>query len=204
MSLLKKAFHELLENYSSDPVYAESCWVLIESHYQEPHRHYHTMAHLEAMAQEAQAIENQLRERDCFWFALFYHDVIYDPLRQDNEQVSAQVMQKQLEHSSFSQVQQVTDLIVATQDHADSEDHDQQLFLDIDLAILGQAPDVYQHYANQIRAEYHMFPDSLYQAGRKQVLQSLLNRPAIYQTAHFRAKYETQARINLAEELANY
>ncbi|MEM9983998.1 MAG: hypothetical protein AAF804_02790, partial [Bacteroidota bacterium] len=81
----------------------ESHWQFVESNYQAQGRHYHTLAHLQAMAQEAQAIEDQLDEPDCFWFALFYHDLIYDPMRQDNEAASAKVMQEQLAQSSFSQ-----------------------------------------------------------------------------------------------------
>ncbi|MEM9987727.1 MAG: hypothetical protein AAF804_21770 [Bacteroidota bacterium] len=204
MKQLKNRYLDLLGGYQFSSDAARIRWELIESHYQEPHRHYHTLLHLQAMAKEVQAVEDQLNDPDCFWFALFYHDLIYDPMRQDNEAASAKVMQEQLAQSSFSQSERVKELILATQHHAPSKDFDQQAFLDVDLAILGQAPSVYQRYAQQIREEYHMFPDPLYHPGRKQVLQNLLNRPSIYQTDHFKSIYEAQARANLTQELANY
>jgi len=41
-------------------------------------------------------------------------------------------------------------------------------------------------------------PGFVYRMKRRSVLQSFLARPTIYSTDHFRARYEAQARINLA------
>lgn len=79
---------------------------------------------------------------------------------------------------------------------------DQQLLVDIDLAILGAAPERFAEYGRQVRAEYGWVPGLVYRTKRKAVLKSFLARPRLYGTAHFRERYEAQARRNLAAAVA--
>ena len=74
--------------------------------------------------------------------------------------------------------------------------------MDIDLAILGQLPALYQIYEAQIRQEYAWVPAPLYRAGRAKVLNGFLARPAIFHTPVFWQRFEAAARVNLQWALA--
>ncbi|RYZ47348.1 MAG: hypothetical protein EOP49_21595 [Sphingobacteriales bacterium] len=91
-------------------------------------------------------------------------------------------------------------LIHATHNHI-AADGDGSHFLDADLAILGAAPDDYWHYADNIRKEYSMYADTVYNEGRRKVLMSFLTRERIYISNFFHHEFEAAARKNLQREL---
>ena len=74
-------------------------------------------------------------------------------------------------------------------------------FLDIDISILGAAPERFDAYEEQIRKEYEMVPQKLFNSGRSKVLKSFLDREYIYYTDYFRNKYEEIARDNMVTAL---
>jgi len=104
-------------------------------------------------------------------------------------------------HCSAGQVNNCTAQILATKKHTWSNDSDTNYFTDADLSILGSPPAVYKAYVQSIRKEYKLYPDFVYNPGRQKVLKHFLDMPAIFKTAHFTNKYESQARMNLQEEL---
>ncbi|MDI1260271.1 hypothetical protein [Aquabacterium sp.] len=87
---------------------------------------------------------------------------------------------------------------MATKHDAEASEPDQPLLVDIDLAILGAAPERFAEYDRQVRAEYSWVPGFVSNIKRKAVLKSFLARQYIYSTKHFRERYEAQARRNLA------
>ncbi|GAB5525289.1 MAG: hypothetical protein Roseis2KO_31610 [Roseivirga sp.] len=78
---------------------------------------------------------------------------------------------------------------------------DTNYLTDIDLSVLGAAPEVYQNYTVAIRKEYSIYPGFLYKRGRKKVLKHFLEMEHIFKTELFREKYEDRARKNLQAEL---
>ena len=78
---------------------------------------------------------------------------------------------------------------------------DAPLVADVDLSILGQPPEGFDAYERAIRQEYRDVPDEGFRAARLGVLTRLLDRPRIYLTLPFRARYETRARENLARAI---
>lgn len=92
-------------------------------------------------------------------------------------------------------------MIMATKSHENSEDSDTNYLTDADLSILGKCSYDYQKYTEQIREEYSIYPDFMYNSGRKKALQHFLQMDAIYKTRHFFKKYEKIARININNEL---
>src|SRR5882757_4596571 len=70
----------------SDPVRAE----LIRA-YGAPDRHYHGLAHIEALLALAQQHADAIADRDAVDAAIWFHDAIYDTRRKDNEEASAQL-----------------------------------------------------------------------------------------------------------------
>src|ERR1051325_4997980 len=149
MSALQHIFEDLFRKCSADEKLMPEYWNEIEKRYSEKGRYYHTLAHLEDLHQKLRSCENELKEQESVLFALFYHDVIYNPLRQDNEEKSAEFAAGRLEKAGVKQ--EVADkcalLILATKKHSRNPDHDVNLFTDADLSVLGASAEVYRDYA---------------------------------------------------------
>ncbi len=110
--------------------------------YSEPHRHYHTVAHIESCLRRApQQWTYAVHLNEIRW-ALLFHDVIYDTHRQDNEARSAdwacEVMDE-LQRPA-QEKERVRSLIMATAHAHEPRTSDEALLLDIDLSVLGADP----------------------------------------------------------------
>lgn len=195
--MLKNIFQNLLTKYTSDQTLIQTLWSEIHDAHSQKSRHYHNLTHLENMFLELSAIENQITDLDSLYFSIFYHDIVYQVTRKDNEHQSALVFQKRISPTNFKHIDKVMAYIEATKLHAPSNDPDLNFLLDIDLSILGQPPEIFNEYCNQIRKEYHIFPDLLYKPGRKKVLQHFLDQERIFISDYFYEKYEKQARRNI-------
>lgn len=199
--MLKETFMELLHASNSHQL-KEALWTELEQHYSKRSRHYHTLDHLAALLRQLEAIKDRFQDWKVILAALFYHDVIYVASKSDNEEKSAEFAVSRLRSSSFSeaQISRVTALILATKSHEASKDPEFNLFTDADLSILGQAPNLYQRYCEQVRKEYRIYPDVVYKPGRRKVIQHFLDMPRIYKSDYFYDLFERQARVNLNDE----
>ena len=112
-------------------------WELLRSHYSEPHRRYHNLAHIEACLQWLDRVRDHAKDSPSMEFAIWFHDVIYDTHSSTNEQDSADLAQRTL--IPPANVDRVRNLILATGHQADAEG-DAALLCDIDLATLGAEP----------------------------------------------------------------
>lgn len=172
---------------------------LVAAH-SEPHRHYHTVDHIEAVLRHLRTLDAM---NITTAFAAFYHDLVYDPTRSDNEEKSALLAAASLTAMRVPQAGDVAAIIRATAAHELTNDlpPDAASFLDADLAILGQRPAIYHAYTLAVRAEYIHMPDADFRAGRAAVLHSFADRPTLFFTAAGHDLWEAQARANIAREL---
>ena len=136
----------------------------------------------------------------ALFYAICYHDCIYDVLRNDNELQSAKLAQQRLAQLEVpkSIIDHVAEYIMATQTHQ-AQNSESAFFVDADLAILGSRD--YMTYTKAIRQEYAHYSDEEFRQGRIKILKHFLAKEPIYQTPHFYAKYEAKARANLHLEL---
>jgi len=176
--------------------------------YTAPDRHYHNLAHIEAMLELMQAHERALADPASAEAAIWFHDAVYDTRRHDNEEKSAELAAQRLAGQlSATRLGLVVTMIQATTGHvvpeglADPARCDCALFLDMDLAILGSAPDEFAAYEAAVRREHGWLSDALWIEGRRKVLQAFLARPTIYASPPFRASHEAAARENLRRSL---
>ena len=173
--------------------------------YAQPQRHYHTQQHLTECLTHFDAVWQQAQRPGEVAMALWFHDAIYDIKAQDNELRSAQWAVQALKDCGATDdtCQRVHALIMATrhtEPHTEASiEADAKLLVDIDLAILGVSPARFAEYDAQVAAEYAWVPRLVYRFKRKQVLQSFLQRDAIYATPHFHQLLEAQARRNLSQ-----
>ncbi|MGE6245281.1 HD domain-containing protein [Psychrobacter proteolyticus] len=207
---LGKCFAQHLSAMTSDisPKQIDRLWQYIVTRYGEPQRAYHTLNHIEQLLVQFESIKHHLSEPHIIALALYYHDVIYDPTRSDNELQSADFATAALSpYLSPEQCQQIHALIMMTANHQidtliDSDKYnDAAYLLDMDLSILGVPWSGYEQYAKAIRQEYKHIADNNYSDGRTAVLQGLLAHPKLYLTDHYYEQLETQARDNIKHEL---
>jgi predicted metal-dependent HD superfamily phosphohydrolase len=173
--------------------------------YAEPHRAYHTGQHILALLHHATAADSSLDDPHAVAFAIWFHDAIYDPMRHDNEVQSAALARETLTKlGDTAIIPAVEAMILATIKHQlpENASNDLKLFLDFDLSILGTPPETYAAYSAAIRSEYSFVPEENYRLGRRAILENFLQRDALYFTDYGHQKWETQARLNLAAEIA--
>jgi predicted metal-dependent HD superfamily phosphohydrolase len=176
----------------------------VERRYQEAHRHYHTLRHLEECFAALDGVRAHGADITAIELALWFHDAIYDVRRHDNEERSAAWAASCLERAGVAQatIDKVVSLILATRHHVPGADPDACLLVDVDLAILGAPPSRFHEYERQIRAEYAHVPDEVFARKRHELLEDFMQRPVLFSTAACRARYEQQARSNLSKALA--
>ena len=171
--------------------------------YGEPGRAYHNRDHLLECLTELDAVEEDAQDWGLLAAALWFHDAVYDPTRSDNEAASADLAGRQLATlgADPDEIARVRQLVLDTAHKSEPTTPDGRLIVDIDLSILGKNPARFDHYDRAIRSEYAHVPEPAYRAGRAAVLQSFLDRPAIYRTQRFADLYEWPARENLARAI---
>ncbi|MEV5763143.1 metal-dependent phosphohydrolase [Micromonospora sp. NPDC052213] len=175
--------------------------------WREPHRHYHTVAHLTVVLDVVDAHAPSAARPDLVRLAAWCHDAIYDPRAEGdaNERDSAALADALLTRSGLpaDAVAEVRRLVLLTAGHAvDPGDADGALLCDADLAVLAAPPAAYDHYAAAIRREYAHVPDPAFRAGRARVLAGLLALPALFRLPPLATRWEARARANLTRELA--
>lgn len=200
---LKLTFSKLLSKYSDNQILKTDYWQEIEKSYSQKSRKYHNLTHLDNMILELEEVNDKITDYDCILFSIFYHDIIYKATSKDNEEKSGEIAKIRLEKLNIPQekIVRIYNQILATKSHKKSEDSDTNFLLDADLAILGQDWKIYENYTQQIRKEYSIYPDFLYNPGRKKVLIHFLEFEEIFKTDYFKEKYEEKARENIQREI---
>lgn len=184
-----------------DPVpYAENLLV----RWQEPQRRYHTLAHLTAVLDHVDVLEEHADDPDVVRLAAWFHDAVYLPDRSENEDRSARLAERALPEAGVPEAKtaEVARLVRLTVTHAPADgDRDGQVLCDADLAVLAAPPSAYAAYTAAVREEYAFVPNDAFRAGRSAILRQLLGLPRLFRTPYGAAEWEATARYNLTSEL---
>jgi len=180
----------------------ESLFTQLEAAYTEKTRYYHTGRHISQCLRQFQKNQDLAVFPHEIEFSIWFHDVIYDTHRADNEEKSAAIAVDYLKQHQLSAdiVHRVEQMIIATKTHNPSTP-DCALLIDVDLSILGTKPETFEYFDSQIRKEYEWVPDADFRQGRIAVLKSFLDRASIFHTEYFCHKYEKQAKQNLLRKI---
>lgn len=212
---LQQRWKDLCTFFNVKQEIVDEYWDMIESKYTEKHRRYHTLSHLSDMFKHFDDVRDQLSQAQLVGMAIFFHDVVYDPKKTDNEERSAEIFLEFAKNITSKEIDRgadisiVFDWIIDTKRH-ETEVHrtpetfgrdDLHFFLDMDMAILGSPDADYTKYADDIRIEYQHIPEPLFRERRAAVLRSFLGVPNIYATERFRTRFENQARQNIRAEI---
>ena len=139
--------------------------------YHELQRHYHTTEHL---LQVLNSLEKNGNLNDDLFLAAVYHDAVYDPKLNNNEERSAELFIEHAKTSGLStdQKNKIKQYILDTKAHKAS-DPTSQLLITADLEILEQPLDKLIAYEKQILKEYQFVDYKIYKAKRLEVLTTL-------------------------------
>ncbi len=178
--------------------------------YAEPHRAYHTQAHVDAMLRGLRAEAGRITHADAVELAIWYHDAIYDPAATDNEARSAALLRTEMAGLADPALIGWAALMVeASARHVLPKATPDMLrdaaatFLDLDMAILGAAPGEYGAYEAGIAAEYiPVHGEAGFRRGRAAFLAATLARDRLFLTDRFHAALDVLARENIRRTLA--
>jgi len=171
--------------------------------YSEPHRKYHTVRHLDECFVKLEELRTEAHHPEEVELALWFHDVVYDTKRQDNETRSAEWARATARAANLptSVGDRIHSLVMATCHDAVLYEPDEKVLVDVDLSILGEAPERFDEYEDQIREEYSWVPTFVFRAKRQEILRGFLVRASIFNTRQFVEAYEAQARANLERSI---
>jgi predicted metal-dependent HD superfamily phosphohydrolase len=172
--------------------------------YAGPQRHYHNARHILECLRLFDDVKKHAVDPIALELAIWFHDAVYEPRARDNEECSADLASDAILHAGGGEdlAARVQALVLTTKTHEPSTVIDAAWLLDIDLAILGERPELFDAYDAAIRAEYAWVDAGEFRARRADILDGFLARPQIYRTPHFRNRFETTARSNLQRAIA--
>ena len=175
-------WHEILENYTKK-------W-----------KFYHNLNHVYSFVNLFEKYNKFINNyKNEFLISIYFHDIIYIPSRNDNEEESINMFNKfynEVKPNNLNK-EKVIEFIAETKNHSLSKDYDFELdlFLDMDMQIV--ADENWEDYENKIRKEYCFMDETEYKNKRKQFLQSLVNKNRIFRTQIFYDTYEQIAKNNI-------
>ena len=139
--------------------------------YEEHHRYYHTTTHLLDVVLQLSKLDNF---DDELFLAAVYHDAVYDPQANDNEERSAALFLVEAKSASLNKLQMdsINRLILDTKTHKPSSEKS-QLLIKADLSILEQPLSKLIEYEHQIFKEFQFVDYKVYQPKRIEILNQL-------------------------------
>ncbi|XP_033215175.1 uncharacterized protein LOC117171724 [Belonocnema kinseyi] len=189
-------------------------WFLkLQEVYSEEKRTYHNLESLCEKLDHFHEIKESVKNPQALLLAVFFQNFEYDPKALDGEN-------KNLEHfiafaddvgiPAEGELREETCCLLRAAATHSTEAHkiggafggeDAHYLLDLDMAVLGAAPEKYADYRERIRGEYSFLSEPMYTALRLKVLQNFVQIPNIFATKEFREKFEEQARQNIQAEV---
>ncbi len=205
LNALKPRFHSLWDRCSrpANRIGPAIVWSELVQSYEEPWRHYHTAGHLCHCLQQLDLAAALMDDSAAVEIALWFHDIILLPDAADNEEKSA----ARFRHNAGDSfppafVERVSNMILATRHRDLPLEHDTRYLCDIDLSSLGSPWEEFLSDSTAVRAEQPGTADAPFLAAKVGFFNALLERPAIFLTDFFQARYEQSARENIRQYIA--
>lgn len=173
-------------------------WTALIASYSEPWRHYHTIEHLGQCLQQLDLTSSFMDDPAVVEIALWFHDIIHQPDASDNEEKSAELFKRTAgKRFPTDFVENVSKSILATVHRDPPQGQDARYLCDIDLSSLGSPWEQFLKDSNALRAEHSATADAVFYSEKIGFLNTLLERPAVFLTDFFQARYEQAARENI-------
>jgi pantetheine-phosphate adenylyltransferase len=143
----------------------------VANHWSERHRFWHGPSHLRALLAEIGASTSG-DERDILVVAAIYHDAIYDPRAEDNEEASAILLQRDAADASHPVIRQAVEIIVESKWSEPPVSRLGQRFFELDARQLSDECPLAERvaYERAIFREYQWVPRRTYRDKRTEFL----------------------------------
>ena len=141
----------------------------IVNRYSEPQRFYHTLDHIIDVLNELR--NSDLLKHDELFLAAIFHDIVYNPQSNTNEEDSAAFFLNEAKSSQLTteQKEHIKQLILDTKHHKPTVKFSEE-FIKADLAILNTSFDKLIKYEKQIFKEFQFVDYKEYKIKRIEVL----------------------------------
>ena len=190
--------HCLLDSASDDSAAVHQ--QLIAS-YSEPQRFYHNLVHIEHCLSLLDIVHAELQNPRALELAIWFHDVVYQPGANDNEQLSADLFMAKTAGVFAEPLRDtVYQHIMATvHDGAEAGHADTKYMLDIDLSSFGRPWAEFIRDSDNLRLEMEDLPDDEFYQRQAAFQDKLFSQPRFFKSDYFYDNYEAQARQNRSD-----
>ena len=149
----------------------------ILSMWNESHRSYHNLNHLNDLINQINENKSKYSEKEYEKLILtaLFHDVVYDPASQTNEEDSANFLIECVVDKKNSDILDVKQMILDTKTH-NSTTNLSESFNKYDMNIVERDFDQLLEWERGISEEYSIYPKEEYKMGRLKFLESLLDK----------------------------
>jgi pantetheine-phosphate adenylyltransferase len=147
------------------------------SMWNESHRSYHTLNHLNDLIDQINENKSKYSEKEYekLIIASLFHDCVYDPMKNDNEEKSAQFFENCCQDKTNLDIQEIKQIILDTKTH-NATTQLSESFNHYDMNIVERDFDQLLDWENGISFEYSGYGKDAYKEGRLKFLESLLNK----------------------------
>jgi len=164
-------FKDILKQYVSDKAIFE-----LPLRWKEKHRYYHTVNHLVWVLQNIETNiyfkELSLYEKHALLLAAFFHDAVYDPKRNDNEEKSVQLFRFAFKNSDPKMARTVEELIMVTKYRKRPITKIQRILWDADNAGFKKGYASLLKTEKLIQKEYSYLPKEKFREGKIKFLET--------------------------------
>ena len=146
------------------------------SMWNESHRHYHNQNHLLDLISQINENKSQFKsqkEYEKMILCALFHDCVYDPMRSDNEEKSAEFFENCCQEKN-SDTQQIKQMILDTKTHESTTTLSEK-FNHLDMNIVERDFEQLLEWETGIGQEYKAYGE-MYKVGRLHFLESLLDK----------------------------
>jgi predicted metal-dependent HD superfamily phosphohydrolase len=147
------------------------------SMWNESHRAYHTQNHLLDLIDQINESKNNFesnKDYEKMILCALFHDCIYDPMRNDNEEKSAEFFINCCQEKNNADILDIKQMILDTKTHEATTPLSEK-FNQMDMSIVERDFNQLLEWEKGIKEEYKAYGD-MYKTGRLQFLESLLDK----------------------------
>ena len=147
------------------------------SMWNESHRSYHNLNHLNDLISQINENKSNFSEKEYekLMLAALFHDVVYDPASQTNEEDSAKFLMECAVDKNNKDILDVEKMILDTKTH-ESTTNLSESFNNYDMNIVERDFDQLLDWEKGISEEFSVYPKAQYKEGRLKFLESLLDK----------------------------
>jgi pantetheine-phosphate adenylyltransferase len=149
----------------------------ILSMWNESHRSYHNLNHLNDLISQINENKSKFSEKEYekLMLSAIFHDIVYDPSSSTNEEDSANFLMECVVDKSNEDILEVRQMILDTKTH-NSTTNLSESFNNYDMNIVERDLDQLLDWEKGISEEFSVYPKEQYKEGRINFLESLLDK----------------------------